>query len=209
MIAQNTGIAVEASGLGPVQTRMPKRGNAGFTLPEVAIASGLLVFVCAGVLAAFLTGLKMSVAGGNQVRFTALGREAAQKISRFVEDGKSVGVTTQGLEIVTVNLMAARIYLDDRDGDPDTVADNFLMYDPDSDPLVTGDEREICNYVSPIPGEPMFSLVPATPDAVSVCFHVGDGTNISHASFSGTGEGYQGVEVRVSATPRNLQRWYQ
>lgn len=186
-----------------------KRGGAvrGFTLPEVLIASSVLVMVATAALAAFMTALKMSVAGGNQVRFTAMGREASQRIARYVEEGKSVGVSGNGLEIVTVNLRPARIYFVDTDGDPETVSDNLLIYDPDLS--VSGDEVEICDYVSPIPGESMFSIVPATPDAASVRFHVGDGTNVSHTEFSGTGQGYQGVQVRVSATPRNLQRWYE
>lgn len=183
------------------------RRRSGFTLPEVVIASSVLVLVATAALAAFMTALKMSVAGSNQVRFTAEGRQASQKIAHYIEEGKTIGVTTNGLEIVTVNLKPARIYFVDGDGDSQTVKDNSLMYDPDVS--VSGNEVEICDYVSEIPGETMFSIVPATPDAASVRFHVGDGTNVTHTEFSGTGKGYQGVQVRVSATPRNLQRWYE
>lgn len=183
------------------------RGCEGYTLPEALISSVILLLIASASLAAYITAFRMSVAGSYQVSFTAQAREASQKISRYIEEGKTIGVNTSGLTIVTVNLKAARIYFEDQDGDSQSVRDNRLMYDPDVS--VSGDEKLICNYVSEIPGESMFSIVPATPDAASIRFHVGDGTNVTHASFSGTGQGYQGVEVRVSATPRNLQRWYE
>lgn len=179
----------------------------GFTLTELMIATALASLVAAGGYAAFSYAMRYVLAGGYQVQFNTAARMSSQKIIQYVEQGKAVGVTTNGLNIMTVNLKCARISFDRGDGDLSTVQDNRLIYDPDVE--VAGNEKTICRYVSPIEGEQMFSIVASCPNAARVCFHVGDGTNVLDKSFSGTGPGYQGVEVRVSAAPRNIQRWYE
>ena len=138
--------------------------------------------------------------------FTAAGRVATQKIVQYIEAGRAVGLASNGLSIVNVDFTCSEIFFRDGDGNPDTVADNQLIYD--SNVAEEGGATRICSWVSAISGSPMFSLVPSSLSAARIEFHLGDGSGAADRVFSGTGEGYQGIEVRVSATPRNLQRWY-
>lgn len=183
------------------------RSKDGFTLTELMVAMTLFSLVVVASFSLFSTSSRMTRAGGSQVRFTNDGRLVSQKIAQLIEAGKAIGVSTSGLDIITVNLTCARIAYEDTDGNPDTVADNRLIYIPDTAKPTEG-RRILCSYVSPIGTEPIFSTIPSSPSAAKFVFHVGDGTNTSDAGFSGTGQGYQGLEIRFSATPRNLQRWY-
>ncbi len=181
--------------------------KSAFTITELMVALALFSLVSVTALILFSTSTHMSRAGGYQVKFTNDGRLVSQKISQLVEAGKAIGISTAGLDIITVNLTCARIVFEDADGNPETVADNRLVYIPDTTQPSVG-RRLLCSYVSPIGEEPMFSTIPSSPSAAKFVFHIGDGTNTSDTSFSGTGLGYQGLEIRFSATPRNLQRWY-
>jgi prepilin-type N-terminal cleavage/methylation domain-containing protein len=183
------------------------QGYHAFTLTEMMVAVALFSLVVITSFSLFLTSSRMTRAGGSQVRFTNDGRLAIQKISQLVESGKAVGVSTSSMDIITVNLVCSKIAYEDEDGNPSTVIDNRLVYIPDTSHPNEG-RRILCSYVSPIGDEPMFSTIPSSPNAAKFVFHVGDGTNATDASFSGTGQGYQGLEIRFSATPRNLQRWY-
>lgn len=182
------------------------RRRQGFTLTEVMVASSLALIVVGAAYTVFSHASRFTRAGGYQVQFTAMARKASQKITRYVEQGKAVAVSSNALLIMSVDLKAAEVRFQDGDGDPDTVVDNRLIYD--SDTGSPGGEVVVCTHVSPLEGEPMFSTIPTSPNAAKLAFHVGDGTNVGHTAFSGTGQGYQGTAVRFSATPRNLQRWY-
>ncbi len=183
-----------------------RRRRAGFTLPEVMIAAAISTLVVGAAFAAFFVAGRLSRAGGYQVQFTAMGRKAIARITRHVERGKAVGVSSNGLDIIFINLTSGRIVFEDGDNNPATVADNRLTFYPNIQQ--TNLSETICTHVRRNGVEPMFSVIAASPNSACFSFHVGDGTNVADAAFSGTGQGYQGVEVRFSATPRNLQRWY-
>lgn len=183
------------------------RRQSGHTLTEVLIATTVSGLVLAGAYSVFSHSARQLRAGSYQTQFNALGRNAAQKITRLIEQGKAVGLSSNGLDIMTVNFESARLlYTPSTNGNP---AESRIWYVPD----ITRSQRfEICRFVtsntSPAGAEAMFALVPSSPNAAMFSFHVGDGTNMQDTAFGGTGEGYQGVEIRFSATPRNLQRWY-
>lgn len=188
-----------------VQSKGGRRG--GFTLTEVMVASSLSALVAAGAFSAFSVASRSALAGRSQVQFNDAARLVSQKLVEYVEEGRTVGVATpNALDIIMLDLRNAQIRLVDGDGNPGTVTDNKLVYDPDVN--VSGNEKTLCNYVSSIGTNDLFSIVAVSPSAARFCFHIGDGTNVTDASFSGTGPGYQGIEVRISATPRNLQHWY-
>jgi len=180
--------------------------SGGFTLLEAAVALGLLSLVFAAALTALSRMTQRTAVGTSQAYFVQLARIAEQRISARVMEGKAVGIEEDRVTIITTNYTVAEIRYWDEDGRPDTVEDNWILYDRNGD--WPGGEELICNYVSAIPGEEMFSLVPACPTAVRFCFHVGDGTGQQYNALGGSGPGYQGLEVRFSATPRNLQYWY-
>lgn len=182
-----------------------KNREAGFSLVELVIALGLAGLVSAAAFTALISVIRQGRAGASQVQFTSMGRIATQKIARYVEQGRFVGLTSNGVNIISLDFDVNRIYFRDIDGDPDTVEDNQLVYDRDV--ATAGGVKAICTHVRPIAGEDMFLVVDSTATA-RFNFHVGDGTNTAAASFSGTGFGYQGIEIRTSATPRNEQRWY-
>jgi hypothetical protein len=173
------------------------------TVVEAVIATALSALAMAAVLAAFGYGTRVARAGAYQVLFTRMGRAASQRIARRIEQAKAVRVTATGVDLIAPDLRVSRVYFDTGDGDVETVSDNRLLYDPDTG--ATGDVEVLCRHVSPLPGEPMFGTLPS---GARLCFHVGDGTNAAQGAFSRTGAGYQGVEVRMGAAPRNLQRWY-
>ena len=185
---------------------MNAHGKQGYTLVEMMVATIISAMVLIITLSGFLYAARLAKAGGTQVYYTAQSRLAAQKIVRYIEDGKAVGLASNGLFIVTLDLKSAKIYYQDTDGHSETVKDNYLMYDPDV--TVSGNEKIICPFVTPIPGISMFGLIPSSPSSASVAFHLGDSPSEKNVSYDEMGDGFQGIQVRVSGTPRNLQRWY-
>lgn len=183
-------------------------GSAGFTLAELMVSTAVLSIVTVVILAGYLLGFRMSKSCGWQVDFTATGREAAQQLIRYVEAGRAASVTSNGVEIVTLGLGFAKIAYVDEDSNASTVTNNLLVYYPNGQ--FTSNRVVICQHVTPIAGTPMFRVNAGAPSSISFAFHVGDATNAAGGKIqSSTGEGFQGSEVRVSATPRNMQRWYE
>lgn len=180
----------------------------GFTLAETVIALSVSSLVVLGVMM-FYRGVMVQARGGSsQCRYMALGRQAQQKLTSFVREGKAIGVQTNRVVILQkTDLMAAIEYIDG-DNNPSTVADNVIRYDPDV--WVRGDEKIVCAFVRPVDGQTnIFSVVPNSPASVRIEFHLGDSTNLLDSSSIASGVGYQGVEIRFSVSPRNLQYWYQ
>lgn len=190
----------------PSQLLVTHDPRKGFTLTEAMVAAALSSLVIVAVYTALSVSSRMALAGRSQVEFNTTARLVTQKIVRYVEQGRAVGLAGNALDILTVSHQGARISFLDGDGDPGSVVDNMLVYDPDTS--VFGDERVLCHYVSPLGTNPIFTIVATSPNSVRLCFHIGDGTNAADSAFAVTGAGYQGVEVRITATPRNLQRWY-
>ena len=172
------------------------------------VSMGLLSIVTVVILTGYLLGFRMSKSCGWQVDFTATGRETAQQLIRYIEAGRAASVTSNGVEIVTLGLGFAKIAYEYDSSNKNTASNNLLAYYPDG--TTSSNRVVICRYVTPIAGTPMFRVNAGAPSSVSFCFHVGDTTNaIDTHPHSATGEGFQGTEIRCSATPRNMQRWYE
>ena len=90
----------------------------------------------------------------------------------------------------------------DEDSDPTTLGDNVLQVDPDIS--VASNETVLCDFVSAIPGEEMFQIVPSSPRSALVVFHVGERPPNGAPQLL-AGQGYQGIEIRCAATPRNAK----
>ena len=191
-------------------TQHPNRsvaGASGFTLHETMISLFLFSMVIAGLYMAFSRSILQTRAGSSEARFIGEARSIEQQVSKYVMAGKAIVVMGDWLYIMTTNSRYSSISFQDLDGDPTTMTNNVIVYDPDI--WVGGDEVYLCDYVSRIDGENIFSNLPFSPAAVKMAFHIGDYTNTASADYYGTGQGYQGIEVRFSASPRNLQYWYQ
>jgi len=188
-------------------------GNGGFTLPEVLITTAIVGIVTAGVYRVFIGTLLETKAGTSQAVYIDWGRRAASRIMRYVEQGQSVTVpnphkmliTSIDISVYPPVTTVATLEFTDADSDPSTLADNALTYDPDTS--VSGDERTVCTHVTPIAGTPMFKVYAAAPQSVLVRFHVGDASP-SEPRYYESGPGYQGLEIRFAATPRDIhQQW--
>ena len=181
----------------------------GFTLAEVVIASGLFAIVATVAVAAFCGAFQDSKGCCWQITFTANGRAAQQRITKYIENGRSAAVVSNGVNIYAISLTNyCRIAYLDADNDPTTEANNELVYYPDG--TTTANMLVLCNRVSPITTNVMFRIITTTPCSVGIAFHIGDTTNANDASSgSYSGKGYQGVNMRFTATPRNLMREYQ
>ena len=189
------------------QSNKSAKGGAGFTLHETMVSMFLFSMVIAGFYMAFSRSILQTRAGSSQARFVGTARSVQQQVSKYVMSGKAIVVMGDYLYIMTTNNRYASVAFRDLDGNPTTMTNNVIVYDPDI--WVGGDEVYLCDYVSRIDGENIFSNLPFSPASVKMTFHIGDYTNAASADYYGTGHGYQGVEVRFSAAPRNLQYWYQ
>jgi type II secretory pathway pseudopilin PulG len=199
-----------------MKTSTNKGRSSGFTLTEVMVATALFTLVAISVLAAFKASVRWQRAGTSQAQFMANARVASDNILSLIEQGKtfSVPANSNCVKIFFPDMSCAMIYFDTGNGNfnvssIDSVEDNTLKYDPGTGN--TGDIYTLCTYVRPVDGDKwsnIFQMVQGSPDSLAIRFHVGDGTNVLDKSFSRTGEGYQGTEVRMSATPRNVQKWY-
>jgi hypothetical protein len=101
----------------------------------------------------------------------------------------------------------ARISFNDGDSNPSSTEDNTLRYTPDA--IAGSEAKDLCSHVMPIGDSAIFQVLPTSPISVVVRFHLGDGYLDADRDAHITGKGYQGVEVRFSATPRNLPNFHQ
>lgn len=175
---------------------------------ETMLACSVFTLVVAGTLTLFTRVLLQAKAGSSQAHFLDMARVAEQRISACIQQGKAVVVTGNVVTIMKPGYMFSTLSYLDADSNELTVDDNTLVFDPDI--WVAGDEETLCKYVRPIDGQAwVFTNQTYSPGTVNVAFHLGDSTDVNAASPYGTGAGYQGVEVRLSAAPRNLQAFYQ
>ncbi|MFH0907249.1 MAG: hypothetical protein V1929_00600 [bacterium] len=182
--------------------------QSGFTYTEVILACLLFVIVTAVVVPCMTWGMRLGRGGSLQAQYTMAARQSEIRIARYVQAGRAIEVHTNCVVImITTNTYtSSSITYVDQDNNAATLSNNVLRFDPDIS--TTGGESTICSWVSPIPGEPMFTNLNLSPMAVAFSYHIGEGTNASYASMFGSSPGFQGMDVRFSATPRNLQSRY-
>jgi len=191
----------------------------GFTLIELMVATSLTMLVTLGSFTVFVMVNKMTYAGNRQVNYTDMARTAQNKIIKYIEGSRACGLLSSTSLMLTrptsAGLVQASISFVDADNNLATVSNNFIIYTPNRS--ATNITEILCSYVSfPITGTNssggtaygtnMFQMLNVSPATVGVSFHLGDATNTPNTGFLKTG--YQGIEVGFSATPRNLQSWY-
>ena len=181
----------------------------GFTLAEVMIASGLFSIVATIAVGAFCGAFQDTKGCCSQIDFTANGRTTQQRITKYIENGRSAAVLSNGVNVYAISLTNyCRIAYLDADNNPNTFGNNELVYYPDG--TSTNNMLVLCRHVCPITTNDIFRIITTTPSSVGIAFHVGDTTNVSEAAYgSFSGKGYQGINIRFTATPRNMMREYQ
>jgi len=176
-----------------------------FTLTEILIATSIGVIVAGMVLGFVVMGATRLKSGQNQVKYNHWARYSGQRLTSLVQNARLAVSAADGMSALVVqpNDVISRLYYADGDGVPGTLDDDAIWYDPDTE--VTRDEHMLVRHATPLHGEPVFSQIGA---ALVVRFHVGDVIGSSARSDLLTGPGYQGLQVRVVATPRNIgQIW--
>jgi len=182
-------------------------GTDGFTLVEAMVSLFVFGLIMIGVFAFFSQVSIQAKAGSLQSRYLAEARIAQQRMVSYIRDGKAVGVVSNTITIHKMNNDMASLEYIDLDNNVLTVTNNYIQYDPDT--WTVGDEIIVCDHVRPCDGQTnVFTKISSSPYSVHVEFHLGDSADPKDAEDYGA-RGYQGVEVRFSAAPRNLQYWYQ
>ena len=180
--------------------------RAGFTLTETIFATCIFAAVSAGIYSVFVQSQLDIRSGTSQASFIAMARLSQQQITELIQEGQAVSIYDNYIDIQTTNNQVARISFVDGDSNPNSADDNVLRYIPNA---IGGSEgRDLCRFVMPI-GDAMFQALPTSPMSVMIRYHVGDGMMEEDRDAHTSGRGYQGVEVRFSATPRNLPSFHQ
>jgi len=171
----------------------------GFTLVEVMVSLALTTLVVIGGFTLFIYSARHFQDGTEHNTFINEARVAEQRISNRIQNARAIAVTsgnTSSLDIVQTDLTVSRLYYN-AGGSPET---STLTYDPDID--VNGDEEILCRYVSEIPDEALFKILPDTTSTTQISFYVGlrPPTN---GETAGVRKSYTGALVYMTATPRN------
>lgn len=172
------------------------------TLTELMFAVTLGALLISLAYPIIITAMQQTKAGTWQAVFIDETRQAQQKINKTVQSQKFLHLRDEH----TVELYSI-------DGDQ-----SLLFYDTEGEHLKnaivleTPDSTDVlCRYVNPISDtEPIFDVVWNSTNSrkwLRVALHVGDSPEEDEQKYE-TGPGYQGVELRFTASPRNLQRWY-
>ena len=177
-------------------------GRGGYTLVELMMATAILTAVLSMGIRIYTQTMTHAQEGSTHLSMIGKARSAEQRIVLLVYSARAVGAKTNQLDIVMEDLTQGQLRFIDQDSDPTTLEDNILEVDPDTS--VANNEFVLCNFVSPIAGEQMFRVVPSSPRTALVSFHVGERQPAGGPNLL-AGQGYQGMEIRLAATPRNAK----
>lgn len=176
-----------------------------FTLAELMVAVGMASPVLVAMMSFGLFSASRIKSGQKQMLFNYKGRFGAERLTQAIQLGRMVTATTDGLTVYVVNADGhiSQVWYADADANPATIGDNNIWIDPDVD--IAGDTRVLIPYVTPITGQPVFAILNG---ALFARFHVGDAAPYGAESDRFSGRGYQGLQIRFVAKPRNIgQVW--
>lgn len=182
----------------------PRRGRRAFTMVELLISTTIGLTVTATVVSFVIMVSGRMKSAQNQLTANHRGRFGGTRIANLIRNARVVAAEEDGNAALIANAdrTISLLYFDNPDDNLLTIEDNNLMYDPDID--VSMDETVLIPRVSPLENEPIFSMVQ---DSLAVRFHTGDAFPSADYDHL-TGKGYQGIQIRVLARPRNVaQIW--
>ena len=166
------------------------------TLTEIMFAVALLAILTAMAYPIIVNAMHQVSAGTWQARFIDEARISQQRLNRVIQQHKYMDLLDES---------TVRLY--DIKGDISVVryVDNEIVLEKD------GTTQVLSSFVSPISeDDPIFSYFPSPHSSrqrLRIAMHIGDPPDGGERKFE-TGPGYQGVELRFSASPRNLQEWH-
>ena len=173
--------------------------NRGFTLVEIMISMGILGVVMAGLMNVWMIVGFQTRAGNAQLEYTALARRVQHRLMDMVQHAKyAEAIDDDTLHLYdTENRRTTVRYTEAEDLESCLVT--VTAWD--------GTSYDLCHSVTELDDEPIFEMLDTIPRAVMVRLRVGDDLNGDERRYR-TGPGHQGVDIRFSAQPRNVQRWY-
>ncbi len=171
----------------------------GFTLTELMVAIAIFGLLTGGLVRLWMLMGLQSKAGVYQVEYAMMARRVQHRLMDLVQQAKYVEAPSgTRLDLYdTYNRQTVVQYIGDADLGRCRIEVNA------SD----GSSYELCHSVTALEGEPLFETINTVPRATMIRFRIGDDINGSERKYA-TGPGYQGVDVRFSVQPRNVQRWY-
>lgn len=183
-------------------TRLRTMHRRGYTLVEIVIAASLLVLASSMAMGTLVYTQRVAKSqhsmlrlGEDCIHFQRLLKQHATAAEKFVvNQGKT-------LEIVQPDGTKGMMVYYDGDGNNDTLADNYIEWDPDVSSA--GDRKIVIERISPLPGVAIFEQ-PATNTAViRINFRMGDrSANYNHDNDV-SGAGMQAFVMSQVYTARN------
>ena len=182
----------------------PGVGRHAYTLMELMIATTIGLIVTGTVITFVIMASERMKSSQNQLAANHRGRFGGSRITNLIRNARVVSAEEDGYAAMIANpdRTLSLLYFDNVDGNLQTIEDNNIVYDPDVS--VSMDETVLVPRVTPLEDEPIFAMVG---DALAVRFHTGDSFPTAACDHL-TGKGYQGIQIRVLARPRNVaQMW--
>lgn len=194
-----------------------KRRHRGVSFLELMIAQGILATLMVGLMFLFVEMVR--VERSNLARLNMAFQAAAlhRELRQVAASPGVIAFNDVGDEFIRFERRVAggaRIVSElrfiDRDGNPNTIADNEIILVRNVDSNSTAGNT-VVRYVSPIPGTPMFTRGQGIPAPILVNFRIGDTSRpenrLTNAQArrddSLTGRGFNSMVFRGAYTPRN------
>lgn len=181
----------------------PSTKYAGFTLTEILVAVSVFTVLMTMALTAFSMAGRRIHAGTQQVILNNTARQAQQRIARIIEQGKTVALENNQLVITQIDFTSSALAFEPSAQHPGSLKESVLAYYPDI--TDTTNRVVIANHVRTVGTNEIFRILPMSPVAAQLTFHIGLGPL---DELSVAGPSLSGIDVRMSSTPRNRQRWY-
>ncbi|MBN1900472.1 hypothetical protein JW926_04005 [Candidatus Sumerlaeota bacterium] len=182
----------------------PKKG---LTFIELIISISIFMGFSLAMYVMLIFGLRVYRSDIMEMRFSHNAWKLINRLELEVKPSTRIVEKEEGTRLeITIpesegNQRSAAFFFQDTDENPDTIHDNAIFYDPDLS--VEDNTQLLVRYVSPLPGEKIFSY-PDASEPLNVNFRVGDrGSDAEAVGQEFTGPGYQGIVIRSSLAPRN------
>ncbi|MEN6625454.1 MAG: type II secretion system protein [Candidatus Sumerlaeia bacterium] len=186
----------------------------GFTLTELIVASAISALAGIGIMSLVVYSSRIGRSVGIQQRSVVEAQSALEGINRAVrpatmplrvrDDDGNTAAAGNWLELAwqgeTLGTRTIRLVSDD--DNLQTPWDNRLVYDPNTSQA--GDEVVLARWVTPIPGQALFTYQ-GDASSLVVRLRAGDSLDESVKAVNNakSGPGLQGTEITATVAPRN------